>query len=124
MRIAVLITGQARHIQQSGFWNREKVFPKSFDNIKVDYYVYLWDDGSDDLADRIVKAYDPVKFEIGDYNEAFHHHRHQIKKANTDAKDWNLTTSNTQHHMCFLGENYDKYAYNFLVIYLASVSCA
>ena len=77
MRIAVLITGQARHIQQSGFWNREKVFPKSFDNIKVDYYVYLWDDGSDDLADRIVKAYDPVKFEIGDYNEAFHHHRHQ-----------------------------------------------
>ena len=120
MRIAVLITGQARHIQQSGFWNREKVFPKSFDNIKVDYYVYLWDDGSDDLADRIVKAYDPVKFEIGDYNEAFHHHRHQIKKANTDAKDWNLTTSNTQHLMCYRGENYDKYAYNFPGMYLAS----
>ena len=120
MRIALLITGQARHIQQSGFWNREKVFPKSFGNIKVDYYVYLWDDGSDDLADRIVKAYDPVKFEIGDYDETFHHHRNQVKQANAGATDWDLTTANTQHLMCFRGDDYDKYAYNFPGMYLAS----
>ena len=120
MRIAVLITGQARHLQQSGFWNREKVFPKTFNNLKVDYYVYLWDDGSDDLADRIVKAYDPVKFEIGDYNEAFHSHRHQVKQANADATDWGLTSENIQHLVCYQGENYDNYAYNFPGMYLAS----
>tara|TARA_B110000503_G_scaffold2966_1_gene3985 strand:+ start:1022 stop:1891 length:870 start_codon:yes stop_codon:yes gene_type:complete len=120
MRIAVLITGQARYLQQTGFWNREKVFPKTFGNMTVDYYVYLWDDGSDNLADRIVKAYDPVKFEIGNYNEVFHNHRHQIKQANTDATDWDLTTTNTQHLMCYRGDNYEKYAYNFPGMYLAS----
>jgi len=120
MRIAVLITGQARHLQQSGFWNREKVFPKTFSNIKVDYYVYLWDDGSDDLADRIVRAYDPVKFEIANYDDAFHHHRHQIKQANTDATDWHLVTTDAQHLMCYRGDQYDKHGYNFPGMYLAS----
>jgi len=120
MRIAVLITGQARHVQQSGFWNREKVFPKTCGNLKVDYYVYLWDDGSDDLADRIVNAYDPVKFEIGNYDEAFHSHRHQVRQANADATDWDLTSENIRHLICYQGENYDNYAYNFPGMYLAS----
>tara|TARA_R110000772_G_C13205330_1_gene430473 strand:+ start:53 stop:952 length:900 start_codon:yes stop_codon:yes gene_type:complete len=120
MRIAVLLTGQARYLQQSGFWHREKVFPKTFQNIKVDYYVYLWDDGSDDLADRIVSAYDPVKFEIGDYNEAFHNHRHQIKQANIGATDWNFTNDYMKHVMCYEGDQYDSFSYNFPGMYLAS----
>ena len=79
MRVAILFTGQARYLDQSSFWYREKTFHKQFQNLDIDYYAYIWDDGSDNLDDKIIKAYDPVKFEIGDYNVAFHSHRHQIK---------------------------------------------
>ena len=120
MRIAVLFTGQARYLSQSSFWYREKTFLDQYKNLDVDYYAYIWDDGSDNLDDRIKQAYDPVKMEIGDYNEAFHSHRHEIKIANENCTDWNFTNEYMQHIMCYKGDEFDQFAYNFPGMYLAS----
>jgi hypothetical protein len=68
MRIAVLVTGQPRFIEAGAWWLKNKVFPDHYGKLKVDYYCYFWDDGSPDLESRIVNAYNPVKYQIVDYN--------------------------------------------------------
>ena len=67
MRIAVLIAGQPRHFENSAWWFKNKVFTNN-NNMQVDYYCYFWNDGSPDLESRIVNAYNPVKYQIGDYD--------------------------------------------------------
>src|SRR5210317_994402 len=122
MKIAVLLSGQARHLETSSYWWRECVFPQSFKNIEVDYYAYIWDDGSDNLNQRIQDTFEPVRYHIGDYNTAFHSHRHEIKKANKYANDWNLVNEYCKHLGCYKGEEFDQYAYNFPGQYLASAN--
>jgi len=124
MKIAVLFTGQPRYLEQSGFWWREKTFPRSFQNIEVDYYCYFWDDGSDNLDDRIINAYQPVEYGIGDYNKSFHNHRHKIRLANENATDWHITNDYMKHIMCYQGDSFDNFAYNFPGMYLASAEGA
>ena len=68
MRIAVLVAGQPRFLEEGAWWFKNRVFPYHYSNLKVDYYCYFWDDGSPDLESRIVNAYTPVKYQIVDYN--------------------------------------------------------
>ena len=68
MRIAVLVTGQPRFIEDGAWWFKNRVFPDHYGKLKVDYYCHFWDDGSPDLESRIVNAYTPVKYQIVDYN--------------------------------------------------------
>lgn len=69
MRVAVLVTGQPRHFENSAWWFKNRVFTNN-SNMQVDYYCYFWDDGSDNLDSRIVSAYNPVKYQIGNYESA------------------------------------------------------
>ena len=122
MKIAVLLSGQARHLEAASYWWRERVFPKTYKNIEVDYYAYIWDDGSDNLKERIQRTFDPVRYFVGDYNVSFHSHRHKIRKANQYATDWNLINKYCKHLVCYKGEDFDRYAYNFPGQYLASAA--
>lgn len=68
MRVAVLLTGQPRFLDQGAWWWKNKVFPASFQNLQVDYFCYLWDDGSPDLANRVRTTFNPVRFHIEKYD--------------------------------------------------------
>ena len=54
MKIAVLMSGQARYIERSAEWWKQRCFTDKT-NIHVDYYFNLWDDGTDNLDDRVKK---------------------------------------------------------------------
>ena len=122
MKIAVLLSGQARYIELASYWWREKVFPKSFENIQVDYYCYFWDDGRPNLGNLIETSFNPVKYEIGDYNIAFHSHRHEIRTTNKELKDFDIVSPFVRNVICFEPDDFDNYAYNFPGMYLASAA--
>jgi hypothetical protein len=88
MRIAVLVSGQPRFIEDGARWFKNRVFPAHYRNLKVDYYCYFWDDGSPDLESRIVNAYNPVKYQIVDYNPVIDNFLFLINDYNS---------KNTQH---------------------------
>ena len=69
MRIAVLVTGQPRFLEEGAWWFKNRVFPDHYRTLKVDYYCYFWDDGSTDLESRIISSYSPIKYKIDDYTK-------------------------------------------------------
>jgi hypothetical protein len=81
MRVAVLITGQPRYLEEGAWWLRNKVFPQT-GAIEVDYYCYFWNDGSDNLAQRIQTAYNPKKYQIGDYDSVINNFINKIQTYN------------------------------------------
>ena len=124
MRIAVLMSGQPRHMEQSAWWWQNRVFPKNFNNLHVDYFLNLWDDGSSNLSTKAKQLYNAKAVEISDYNVGFHHHRHLIKMKNKDATDWNLTNEYIRNIVCYVGDEFDSYAYNFPGMFLATARVA
>ena len=84
MRIAILMGGQARYIKQSAEWWNNRIFPKEFKGLEVDYFFNLWEeDQPEDLVDQIHSLWPTAKaVELSSYNTAFHHNRHLIKTAN------------------------------------------
>jgi hypothetical protein len=120
MKVAVLLSGQARYLELASYWWREKVFPKTFENIEVDYYCYFWDDGRKDLGKIIQDSFAPKKYAIGDYNLSFHAHRHAIRTANKELNDYNIVSPFVRHVICYEPEEFDNYAYNFPGMYIAS----
>jgi hypothetical protein len=48
MKIAILISGQPRFMQQGSWWIANKLFPKK-SGYQVDFFVHLWDNGDPHL---------------------------------------------------------------------------
>lgn len=69
MKIAILVTGQPRYLEQGAWWIKNRVFPES-GKIKADYYCYFWNDSSENLNERIQHAYSPVRFHTQDFETA------------------------------------------------------
>ena len=57
MRIAVLMSGQPRHMEQSAWWWQNRIFPQNFKNLHVDYFLNLWDDGTNNLGTKAKQLY-------------------------------------------------------------------
>ena len=54
MKVAVLMSGQARYLEQSADWWTKRTFQPAFERLHADYYFNIWDDGTDNLDDRII----------------------------------------------------------------------
>ena len=124
MRIAVLMSGQPRHMEQSAWWWQNKIFPQNLSKIHVDYFLNLWDDGTSNLSTRAKQLYNAKAVEISDYNTGFHHHRHLVKMKNKDATDWHLTSEYVKNIVCYQGDEFDSYAYNFPGMFLGTARIA
>lgn len=120
MRVAVLLTGQPRHLEQGAFWFKNRVFPEGC-GIDVDYFGYFWDDGDPDLKNRIESTYNPVRYHIQDYNKIINEFIYKIKLENSKLswdyvpkryKDAHLFNPDLQH--------ISNYAKNFWGQYLCS----
>jgi len=127
MRIAVLMSGQARYIEQSSWYWRNKIFPKTFERLHVDYFLNLWDDNSTGkLSDTVKNLYDAKVVDISDYNLGFHYHRHNVKLANKDTsnRDWHLCNTFVKNGVCYYGDEFTSYTYNFPGMFLATARMA
>lgn len=82
MRVAVIITGQPRHMEHGAWWMNTKVFPKFWQGIKVDYYVWLWDNGDPELGAKVEKAYKPVKYHIENYQDSITNFISKVQEQN------------------------------------------
>ena len=79
MRLAVLLHGQPRHLEQGAWWFKNRVFPEHFKHIQVDYYCCFWHDSTPDLEQRVQDAYNPVQM-------SFHHYDEHINKFIEDVQ--------------------------------------
>lgn len=81
MRVAVLLTGQPRHLEQGAWWFKNRVFPHGC-GMDVDYYCYFWDNGNPSLSQEIEQTYSPVRYHIQNYNEVIEHFIDQVQSRN------------------------------------------
>lgn len=119
MKIAILLTGQPRHLEEGAWWFKNRVFPQHFQNIQVDYYCCFWDDKSPDLADRIKRAYNPVKFEIHNYRNTIIEFRNEVDEFYKDNPEYNLDKLDEQitSNVCLRAQD-SAFANNFWGMFL------
>ena len=118
------MSGQARYLEQSADWWTKRVYPNHHERMHVDYYFHLWDDGTDNLDDRIKNLYNTDVVEISDYASTLEDHIGKIKHGNTNANDWHLVPEYVQHTVCYKADHVSDYMYNFPGMYLASAKIA
>jgi hypothetical protein len=113
MRIAILITGQPRHLDQGAWWLSNKVFPNGC-GIEYDVFCHLWNDGSDDLIHRVKYLYNTENVIIDDYDGAIYEHIKYIRETNnTQYPDWKLVPTHFQENMLFNTEYPTEYGINW-----------
>lgn len=130
MKIAVLMSGQARHLEQSAIWWRERLFPNWHNHIHVDYYFHLWDDGTQNLNERVRELYGAKVVEISNYDEVVTDHISKVKNANLELENtkyganWHIVPDYVQHTVCYQGAEMSQYTYNFPGMFLATAKMA
>lgn len=87
MRIAVLLTGQPRHLEQGSWWFKNKIFPNGC-GIDVDYFAYFWDNGDIDLGNKIQKTYSPVRYHIDNYDNVINSFVDSVQSKNLELANW------------------------------------
>lgn len=113
MKVAVLLTGQPRHLEQGAWWFHNKVFPRNSKNLQVDYFAAFWDDDTPDLKQRIQQAYNPVRFHVYNYDEHFARIHHDIHSRNLNNPHVDLLPDNIKHNVLCVGDNVSRFAKNF-----------
>tara|TARA_B100000123_G_scaffold86049_1_gene62251 strand:- start:248 stop:1147 length:900 start_codon:yes stop_codon:yes gene_type:complete len=123
MKIAVLMSGQARYIERSAEWWKQRCFKPSM-NLHVDYFFNLWDDGTDNLDDRVKNLYDAKVVDISDWEELGRNHIEQIRNGNENANDWWLVPEYVQHTMCYTTDEVSRYTWNFPGMFISTAKMA
>ena len=49
MKIAILLHGQPRYLEEGAWWFKNRVFPEHLNQLDVDYYCCFWHDDSTNL---------------------------------------------------------------------------
>jgi hypothetical protein len=121
MRVAVLITGQPRLLEEGAWWWKNKVFPSSFQNLQVDYFCYFWNDGSDNLKERIQNSFNPVRYQIENYDAKISPFINQIQEYNKQNSQYlDLIPNNIKENLLFTEEFISDYGKNFYGQFLAA----
>jgi hypothetical protein len=95
MKIAILLTGQPRNLEQGSYWFRNFVFPENSD-LEVDYYCYFWDDGDPLLPARIRNTYAPVRFHIQSFDKTINNFIYHVQKTNKEIDNWSFVPQKYQ----------------------------
>lgn len=120
MRVAVLLSGQPRQLEQGAWWFKNRVFPPN-KNIHVDYFCYFWDDGDPNLNTRIVNTYNPVRHFVQNYDSVINEFISKVQTYNNDNLDQltHVPDKFREVHL-FHSNEISNYAKNIWGQYLAS----
>jgi len=124
MKVAVLLSGQARHIEQGSAWWKERCFPNWMQRTHVDYYLHLWDNGDNKLIEKAQSLYNAKVVHTSNYAECVEEHIGKVKTANENANDWWLLPDYVQHTVCYKTDQMSQYTYNFAGMFLATAKMA
>ena len=124
MRIAVLMSGQARHIERSAEFWRQRIMHGHLKQIKVDYFLHLWDNGDPNLKNYVKDLYQAKVVDISNYDDTVTEHIQNVKNGNDIATDWWLAPEYVQHTLCYRTDQMSQYTYNFPGMYLATAKIA
>ena len=124
MRIAVLMSGQARHIERSAEFWRQRIMHSHLNQIKVDYFLHLWDNGDPNLKNYVKDLYQAKVVDISNYDDTVTEHIQNVKNGNDIATDWWLAPDYVQHTLCYRTDQMSQYTYNFPGMYLATAKIA
>ena len=118
MRVAVLITGLPRFLEQ-GSYRLKKIFENC--NFTVDYYCHFWDNYEPNLNTEIEKYYNPVKKNITKYDSYITNIINIIKDKNAHCNLLHLFNDNFQNTFLFkpLLEYIGSYSKNIYGQYLS-----
>lgn len=121
MRVAVLLTGQPRHLEQGSFWFKNRVFPEGC-GIDVDYFGYFWDNGDPNLSSRIENTYNPVRYHIQNYDTVINSFIDRVQKRNKEINDWSYVPQEFKNTHLFGVEtqHISNYAKNFWGQYICA----
>jgi hypothetical protein len=119
MRVAVLLTGQPRHLEQGAWWFKNRVFPES-SGIHVDYFCYFWDDGDPNLKKRIENTYKPLRYHVEDYNTVITDFVHKVDKRNVELNNWSNVPDKFRYNHLFDLDEVPNYGVNFWGQYLCA----
>jgi hypothetical protein len=120
MKVAVLLTGQPRHLEQGAWWFKNKVFPQGC-GIDVDYFGYFWDNGDSNLQSQIEQTYSPVRYHIQNYNSVINDFIDRVQEENTKL-NWNsVPTKFKEVHLFGVDKKYiSNYTKNIWGQYLCA----
>ena len=115
MRIAVLLHGQPRHLEQGAWWFKNKVFPKHFKNIQVDYFGAFWNDGTPDLRQRIESTYNPIRYHVFNYEEYWQKFYNECNEYHNNNDISNFLPGHIRHNVLCVDDihNVSKFQKNF-----------
>lgn len=86
MKIAILISGQPRFMQQGSQWIQDRLFPKKY-GYDIDFFVHAWDDFDPELENKIVNYYNPISYKIDNYQQYIDDFKTQVIKKNNSLND-------------------------------------
>jgi hypothetical protein len=122
MRVAVVLTGQPRYLEQSAWWWKNKVFPSSFQNLQVDYFCYFWNDNYPDLKNQCEQLFNPVRFHSSNYSSVVENFISKVKERQQLYNDnWHLVPDYLKD-VCFYGTEVSNHAYNLPGMYISSAN--
>jgi hypothetical protein len=124
MRVAVVLTGQPRYLEQSAWWWKNKVFPSYYQKLQVDYFCQFWQDNTDNLHTRIIQQFNPTQLVINNYHESLISFRQKIQTANENCNDWHLVPVDVRRNVCFYDDEMSEYGYNFHGMFLSNAYAA
>lgn len=120
MRIAILITGQPRFIDQSAWWYQNKVFPAGC-GIDIDVYCHFWDDGTGTLKERAMELYNTDKVVVEDFDSVIENFSNIVRHKNTtEFTDWTGVPTSIQENILFNTPEITQYGKNYHGQYLSA----
>ena len=120
MKIAVLLSGQPRYLEQGSWWFKNRVFPDSYEQLKVDYFCHFWKEPERQLWKEIDDNFKPVKFHVAEYDDVLYNFRERVRTANMGAKDWHLVPPYVHENIAFKEDYVTKYGFNFHGMFLSA----
>jgi len=115
MKIAILLHGQPRYLEEGAWWFQNRVFPQHLNQLEVDYYCCFWHDGSPNLEQRVKEAYNPVQVSLHDYDTHINNFIDQIHQANENCSVKDLLPKSIRENvLCDSEKQYlSQYCLNF-----------
>jgi hypothetical protein len=113
MKIAILVSGQPRFIEQGAEWIKNRVFNK-LNGYDVDFYVYFWDNGDPNLEEKIQSSYNPVEYKISNFGLYLEDFKNQIQEKNKSLSlDFRLVPTYIRENILFDTPQLTDYGKNF-----------
>ena len=119
MRIAVLIHGQPRYLEQGAWWFKNRVFPDHFKRLNVDYYTCFWEDGNKNLASRVQESYSPIKHSQHSYERWRDKIADEIGSYNKTNPLVNHISPTIKSNVMFCDDHYSNYQLNYWGQYMS-----